>query len=54
MVEGKFCYFASKVHPWADDLQLVCDRFADNLDPSTACSRNAIHTFIHGAVKELQ
>ena len=21
MVEGKFCYLASRVHPWPDDLQ---------------------------------
>ena len=34
MVEGKFCYLASWVHPWADDVQLVCARTADNLDQS--------------------
>ena len=31
MVEGMFCYLAPRVHPWADDLQLVCARSADNL-----------------------
>ena len=36
MVEGKFCYLASSVHPLADDLHLVCARSADNLDPSAA------------------
>ena len=34
MVEGTFCYLASRDHPLADDLHLVCTRSANNLDPS--------------------
>jgi len=49
MVEGTFCYLASRVLPLADDLHLVCARSADNLDPSTACSQNAGPTFTHCA-----
>ena len=52
MVEGTFCYLASRVHPLADDLHLVCARSADSLDPSTACSQNASATFTHCAVGE--
>ena len=51
MVEGKFCYLASWVHPWADDVQLVCARTADNLDQSI--NQNAYATITHCAVKEL-
>ena len=52
MVEGTFCYLASRDHPLADDLHLVCARSANNLDPSTACSQTAGPTFIHCAVGE--
>ena len=52
MVEGKFCYLASRVHPLANDLHLVCARTADSLDPSTACSQNASPAFTHCAVGE--
>ena len=52
MVEGTFCYLASRVHSLADDLHLVCARSADNLNPSAACSQNAGPTFTHCAVGE--
>ena len=52
MIEGKFGYLTSRVHPMADDLHLVCARSADNLDPFTACSQNAGPTFTYCAVGE--
>ena len=46
MVEGKFCYLASSVHPLADDLHLVCARSTDNLDPSTAWKNAFTHCVV--------
>ena len=52
MVEGTFCYLASRDHPLADDLHLVRARSANNLDPSTACSQTAGPTLTDCAVGE--
>ena len=31
----KGCYLPSRIYPWADDLQIVCARFANNLKCKT-------------------
>ena len=46
MVEGKFCYLASSVHPLADDLHLVCASSAGNLDPSAAWKNAFTHCVV--------